>query len=107
MKIVRKKPFFAHSFTFSAKILAISRGFVGSAFILSDSELLNVRETAEVDGEIITNKLLVQSGARFNVACKMEMGATNGAAKNFDAKSTHDAAAAASKIAGGKAEIRN
>ncbi len=74
---------------------------------LQVSELLNVRETAEVDGEIMTNKLLVQSGAKFNVSCKMEVGATNGAAKNFDAKSTNDAAAAASKVAGGKAEVRN
>lgn len=72
--------------------------------ILQVSELLNVRETAEVDGEISTNKLLVQSGARFNVSCKMEVGApANGAAKNFDAKSSNDAP----QVAGGKTEIRN
>lgn len=72
--------------------------------ILSVSELLNVRETAEVDGEITTNKLLVQSGARFNVACKMETGSpANGAAKSFDVKSSNDAA----QVAGGKAEVRN
>ncbi len=73
--------------------------------ILTVTELLNVRETAEVDGEITTNKLLVQSGARFNVACKMDVGSApaNGAAKNFDAKSSNDAA----QVAGGKAEVRN
>lgn len=34
-------------------------------------ELLNVRETAEVNGDIFTNKLIVQSGAIFNVGCQM------------------------------------
>ncbi|MBL7825404.1 MAG: polymer-forming cytoskeletal protein [Saprospiraceae bacterium] len=70
-------------------------------------ELLSVRETAEVEGEIVTNKLLVQSGAKFNVSCKMETGMANGAVKHFDGKATNDAASAAEKIAGGKAEIRN
>jgi len=80
--------------------------FKGVLFV---SELLNVRETAEVDGEISTNKLLVQSGAKFNVACKMETGGTaNGAAKNFDSKTQQDAATTtANKVAGGKAEIGN
>jgi cytoskeletal protein CcmA (bactofilin family) len=72
--------------------------------LLQVSELLNVRETAEVDGEISTNKLIVQSGAKFNVACKMEVGTANGSAKNFDAKSANDAS---KTIAGGKAEVRN
>jgi cytoskeletal protein CcmA (bactofilin family) len=74
------------------------------------TELLNVRETAEVDGEIATNKLLVQSGAKFNVNCRMEVGSTgaNGSVKNFEGKSsTNDAANTAAKIAGGKAEVRN
>lgn len=35
------------------------------------AELLNIRETATVDGDIFTDKLIVQSGAKFNVACKM------------------------------------
>ncbi len=38
---------------------------------ISVSELLNVRETAEMSGEIHTNKLVVQSGAIFNVTCSM------------------------------------
>ena len=73
--------------------------------ILTVTELLNVRETAEVDGEINTNKLIVQSGAKFNVSCKMEIGATNGAAKNFEGKPAQDAATKV--VAGGKAEVRN
>jgi cytoskeletal protein CcmA (bactofilin family) len=71
------------------------------------TELLNVRETAEVDGEIVTNKLLVQSGARFNVSCKMDVGGTNGAAKIQDLKPSNDAPNAAKAVADGKAEVRN
>lgn len=79
--------------------------FKGQLFV---TELLNVRETADVDGEISTNKLLVQSGAKFNVNCRMEVGASsNGAAKNLDGKASNDAATTASKITGGKAEVRN
>lgn len=76
--------------------------------ILQVSELLNVRETAEIDGEISTNKLLVQSGAKFNVACRMDNGASNGAGKNTDVNLKQNAAtAAAGAVAGGKAEVRN
>ncbi|MGB1217058.1 MAG: bactofilin family protein [Saprospiraceae bacterium] len=39
--------------------------------VINVSELLNVRETAEMSGEIYTNKLVVQSGAIFNVSCSM------------------------------------
>ncbi len=35
------------------------------------SELLNIRESAKVSGDVRTNKLIVQSGAEFNVDCKM------------------------------------
>lgn len=35
------------------------------------AELLNVKETAQINGEINTNKLNVQSGAVFNVSCVM------------------------------------
>ena len=76
--------------------------------ILQVNELLNIRETADVEGEITTNKLVVQSGARFNVACKMETGsAANGAAKGADVKAPNNAAAATATVAGGKAEVRN
>lgn len=74
---------------------------------LQVSELLNVRETAEVDGEIVTNKLLVQSGARFNVSCKMESGSANGIGKSADLKSSGNASAATASVSGGKTEVRN
>ena len=35
------------------------------------TELLNVRESAKVTGDVSTDKLIVQSGAVFNVACQM------------------------------------
>ena len=35
------------------------------------NQLLTVKETAEVHGDVNTNKLLVQSGATFNVTCAM------------------------------------
>jgi cytoskeletal protein CcmA (bactofilin family) len=38
---------------------------------LQVTELLNVRENAKVSGDVRTNKLIVQSGAVFNVDCKM------------------------------------
>ena len=38
---------------------------------LTVKELLNVKETANVSGDIKTDKLLVQSGAIFNVNCDM------------------------------------
>ena len=38
---------------------------------LSVAELLIVKESAEVAGDVKTNKLIVQSGAVFNVTCKM------------------------------------
>lgn len=36
--------------------------------------LLNVRESAVVSGEVATEKLIVQSGATFNVTCSMGAG---------------------------------
>lgn len=79
--------------------------FKGNLFV---SELLNVRETAEIDGEITTNKLLVQSGAKFNVACHMDAAAANGSTKNVDVKSPNDAPAAAREVTAGKpAALRN
>lgn len=35
------------------------------------AELLNVRETAKIVGDVATDKLLVQSGAIFDVTCSM------------------------------------
>ena len=71
------------------------------------SELLNVRETAEIEGEITTNKLLVQSGAKFNVTCHMDAAAANGATKMVDIKAPNDASTATREVATGKAAVRN
>lgn len=35
------------------------------------TELLHVRDTAKVEGDVHTKKLIVQSGSTFNVSCKM------------------------------------
>lgn len=35
------------------------------------AELLILKPTAVIDGDIITNKLIVESGAKFNGGCKM------------------------------------
>lgn len=35
------------------------------------ADQLHVRETAKVEGDIVTDKLVVQSGAVYNVTCKM------------------------------------
>jgi len=55
-------------------------------------DVLDVRETAEVHGDIKTNKLVVQPGAVFNVVCKMGSQSNNfekNLANNL-AKSTAD-----------------
>ena len=65
--------------------------------ILNVTELLNVRETAEIDGDISTGKLLVQSGAKFNVACKMGSTGANGSAKSEEIKTNTSANIAAGK----------
>jgi cytoskeletal protein CcmA (bactofilin family) len=36
------------------------------------TELLSVKETAEIVGDVVTGKLLVQPGAVFNVTCNMK-----------------------------------
>ena len=48
------------------------------------AELLSIKETAEVTGDVTTAKLLVQPGAIFNVTCIMKENnnaQSNGAAK--------------------------
>ena len=48
---------------------AVIEGFFSGLLIVSD--LLHVRETAKVEGDVHTKKLIVQSGSTFNVSCKM------------------------------------
>ena len=38
---------------------------------LNVTNLLHIKETAQVSGDIVTGKLIVQEGAVFNVNCKM------------------------------------
>jgi cytoskeletal protein CcmA (bactofilin family) len=42
--------------------------------VLEVAQLLNIRETAKISGEVTTDKLIVQSGATFNVTCSMGAG---------------------------------
>ena len=58
----------------------IEGSFDGHLFV---SQLLNIRESAKIKGEVQTDKLIVQSGAIFNVSCQMgkvKTPVTNGAA---------------------------
>ena len=59
------------------------------------AELLNIRETATISGDVRTNKLIVQSGAVFNVACDMGKNSKKG---SFDSiKSSKNIVQAAEK----------
>ena len=63
------------------------------------TDLLNVRETAEVSGDVKTNKLIVQSGAIFNVTCKMGVQSSgNGAYSNVKASKNVVKAAEKQKV---------
>jgi cytoskeletal protein CcmA (bactofilin family) len=44
--------------------------------VLTVGDVLHVKETAKIEGDISTQKLIVQPGSIFNVKCKM--GTTNG-----------------------------
>ena len=57
---------------------------------LSVIELLHVREAANVEGHVMTGKLVVQSGARFLVSCKMDATAGNTTVKHFEGKPSND-----------------
>lgn len=46
----------------------IEGNFEGTIYV---SDLLNVRETAKINGEVHTKQLIVQPGAIFNVTCIM------------------------------------
>ncbi len=49
---------------------------------LNVAELLHIKESAEVSGDIKTSKLIVQSGAIFNVTCKMGTQHSNNSVAN-------------------------
>jgi len=63
---------------------------------LTVSELLHVRETAKISGDVKTNKLIVQSGAVFNVSCKMgSQAGSNNYSNSIKGTKTADSAAKA------------
>ena len=47
--------------------------------LLIVSDVLHVKETAKIEGDVSTQKLIVQPGSIFNVKCKM--GSSNGAVR--------------------------
>ncbi|MEM9920448.1 MAG: polymer-forming cytoskeletal protein [Bacteroidota bacterium] len=53
---------------------------------LTVAELLNIRETAKVSGDVKTKQLIVQSGAIFNVSCVM--GAQQAPGKSSESRKT-------------------
>lgn len=60
--------------------------------VLEVKDMLNVRESAVINGDVSTAKLIVQPGGIFNVVCKMNNDSAPGAAK---ASSNHVSATAA------------
>lgn len=50
--------------------------FEGTIFV---TDLLNIRESASISGEVTTGRLVVQSGAQFNVQCNMTGATSTGA----------------------------
>ncbi|MFY0599194.1 MAG: polymer-forming cytoskeletal protein [Cyclobacteriaceae bacterium] len=68
----KSKAAFGHSSQIDGSVLAqnaeVAGHITGSVEI---SEVLILKSTAVIDGDIITNKLIVESGAAFNGSCKM------------------------------------
>ena len=61
--------------------------------VVEVSDQLILRPTAVISGDIVTNKLIVESGATFNGGCKMgvaqkeiKIGGANGQTKPFETK---------------------
>ena len=50
--------------------------------VLIVGDVLHVKETAKIDGDVFTQKLVVQPGSIFNVKCKM--GAQNGTSRKVN-----------------------
>jgi cytoskeletal protein CcmA (bactofilin family) len=49
--------------------------------VLKVTELLNIRETAVIEGEVFTKKLIIAAGAVFNGTCNMGSNKSKGAVK--------------------------
>ena len=70
----KSKAAFGHSSIIDGSVIAqnaeVAGHVTGSVEI---SEVLILKATAVVEGDIITNKLIVESGAAFNGSCKMNV----------------------------------
>lgn len=68
----KSKAAFGQSSHIKGNILAQNAEVAGQIIgIMEVTELLTLKPTARIDGDIIVNKLLVESGAKFNGKCKM------------------------------------
>jgi len=68
----KSKAAFGHSSQVDGSVLAQNAEVAGHITgTIEVTELLVLKATASIDGDIITNKLLVESGATFNGKCKM------------------------------------
>lgn len=68
----KSKAAFGHSSQVEGNVLAQNAEVAGHITgTVEITELLVLKATAKVDGDIITNKLIVESGAEFNGSCKM------------------------------------
>lgn len=68
----KSKAAFGHSSQIDGSVLAQNAEVAGHiSGSVEISEVLILKATAVIDGDIITNKLIVESGAEFNGSCKM------------------------------------
>ncbi|MEQ9008514.1 MAG: polymer-forming cytoskeletal protein, partial [Ekhidna sp.] len=68
----KSKAAFGHSSQVDGSVLSQNAEVAGHITgTIEVTEQLVLKATATIDGDIITNKLLVESGATFNGKCKM------------------------------------
>jgi cytoskeletal protein CcmA (bactofilin family) len=68
----KSKAAFGHSSEVDGSVLAQNAEIAGHiSGTVEITELLVLKPTAKIDGDIIANKLIVESGAEFNGSCKM------------------------------------
>lgn len=68
----KSKAAFGHSCQIEGNVLALNAEIEGHIIgTVEVTEQLVLKSSAVIDGDIITNKLIVESGATFNGSCKM------------------------------------
>lgn len=68
----KSKAAFGHSSQIEGNVLAQNAEIEGHVTgTVEITEVLILKATAVIDGDIVTNKLIVESGAAFNGTCKM------------------------------------